>query len=84
MPNGQASHPLDLAFAVSYMDLQATHEGLSTVVLGTYDESIIKDLLTVPYAMRIILLLAIGHSTDDKSSYRDRLPTDRIISYDHW
>ena len=84
MPNGQPSHPLDLAFAVSYMDLQATQEGLGTAILGTYDERAVKDILTVPHAMRVVLLLAIGHTTDRKSSYRNRLPKDRIISYDHW
>ena len=84
MPNGQLSHPLDLAFAVSYMDLQATHEGLGTVILGTYDELAIKDLLTVPHAMRVVLLLAVGQTSDERSPYRNRLPKDRIISYDHW
>ena len=83
MPNGQPSYPLDMAFAVSFMMLQAEHEGLGTSVLGTYDETAVKDLLTVPHAMRVVILLAIGHSSE-KSVYKDRLPKDRVISYDHW
>lgn len=83
MPNGQPSHPLDIAFAVSHMALQAVHEGLASAVLGSYDEQIVKDLLSVPYSMRVVLLLAIGNS-DDKNEYVNRLPRDRVISYDHW
>ena len=83
MPNGQASYPLDLAFAVSYMGLQAQSEGLGTAVLATYDEDSVKDLLTVPYAMRVVLLLAVGR-TSDTAPIKNRLPKDRVISYDHW
>ncbi len=83
MPNGQPSYPLDLGFAVSYMALQAQCEGLGTALLATYDEDSVKKLLTVPYAMRVVLLLAIGH-TSDTPPYKDRLPKDRVISYDHW
>jgi len=83
MPNGQLSYPLDMAFAVSFMMLQAEHEGLGTALLATYDERTVKDLLTVPYAMRVVLLLAIGNSPE-KQEYRDRLPKERVISYDHW
>ena len=83
MPNGQPSYPMDLAFAVSHMMIQAEHEGLGSAILGTYDERAVKDLLTVPYAMRVALLLAVGGKVED-STYAQRLPKDRIISYDHW
>jgi nitroreductase len=83
MPNGQASYPLDIGIAVSFMMLQAEKEGLGTAILSTYDEQAVKDLLTVPHAMRVVLLMAVGHTTE-KQTYRDRLPKDRVISYDHW
>ncbi|MCK5736624.1 MAG: nitroreductase family protein [Spirochaetaceae bacterium] len=83
MPNGQLSYPLDMAFAVSFMMLQAEHEGLGTAILATYDERAVKDLLTVPHAMRVVLLLAVGNSSE-KTEYKDRLSKDRVISFDHW
>jgi nitroreductase len=83
MPNGQLSYPLDMAFAVSFMMLQAEHEGLGTSILATYDERAVKDLLTVPHAMRVVLLLAVGHASE-KNEYKDRLPKERVISFDHW
>ena len=83
MPNGQPSYPLDIAFAVSYMSLQAVHEGLSSVIWSTYEEGAVKSLLTVPFAMRVVLLLAVGHS-NDPPAYSDRLPPQRVISHEHW
>ncbi len=83
MPNGQLSYPLDMAFAASFMMLQAEHEGLGSALLATYDEQSVKDLLTVPHAMRVVILLAVGNSSE-KQEYKDRLPKERVISYDHW
>ncbi|RLW68802.1 MAG: nitroreductase [spirochete symbiont of Stewartia floridana] len=83
MPNGQPSYPLDIAFAVSYMDLQATHEGLATAIVSSYDEQAVKSLLTTPYSMRVVLMLAVGHSSE-KKAFKKRFPSDRLISYDHW
>ncbi len=83
MPNGQLSYPLDMAFAASFMMLQAEHEGLGSALLATYDERSVKDLLTVPHAMRVVMLLAVGNSSE-KQEYKDRLPKERVISYDHW
>ena len=84
MPNGQLSYPLDMAFALSHMVFQATHEKLGTALLGTYNETAVKDLLTVPHAMRAVMMLAIGHSSDSAPVIIDRLPFERVISYEHW
>ncbi len=84
MPNGQPSYPLDLAFAVSYMDLQAAHEGLGSIILGTYNEQAIRKLLSVPHAMRVVLIMAVGALEDKGAPYKNRLPKHRVISYNHW
>jgi nitroreductase len=83
MPNGQLSYPIDLSMAASFMMLQAVHEGLGTCLVTTFREEEVKSLLTVPYSMRIVMLLTIGHSMEnlEKSS---RLPEERIVSHNHW
>ena len=83
MPNGQLSYPIDLSMATSFMMLQAVHEGLGTCVVTTFREEEIKSLLTVPYSMRVVMLLAIGHP-NGKSEPADRLPVERIASHNHW
>jgi nitroreductase len=83
MPNGQLSYPVDLSIAASFMMLQAVHEGLGTCLITTYDEDEVKSILTVPYSMRIVAMIALGHpaATSEKSG---RLPVERVVSYDHW
>ena len=83
MPNGQKSYPIDISFAVSYMMLQAEHEGLGSCVITTYDEEELKSFLTIPYSMRIVLLLLIGH-TDERLITRDRKSLNQIVAYNHW
>ncbi|NBF40568.1 MAG: nitroreductase [Spirochaetes bacterium] len=83
MPNGQLSYPVDLGIACSFMMLQAVHEDLGTCVVTTFEEQDVKSLLTVPYQMRVVMLLAVGHPADP-AARADRLPLDRVVSYDHW
>lgn len=83
MPNGQLSYPIDISIAVSFMMIQAEHEGLGTCVVTTYDEQEVKDLLTVPYSMKVVMLLLIGFPLD-KPLPELRKPLSSIISYNHW
>jgi nitroreductase len=83
MPNGQLAYPVDLGIAAAYMSLQAVREGLGTSFLSTFDEQKVRDLITVPYSMRVVLLLLVGHPAvlpEPKS----RKPLGSIVSYDHW
>jgi len=93
MPNGQLSYPVDLSIAASFMMLQAVHEGLGTCLVTTFREEDVKSVLTVPYSMRVVTLVAIGHAADGAAGdgarpvdagHKTRLPLDRIVSYDHW
>lgn len=83
MPNGQLSYPVDLSIAGSFMMLQAVREGLGTCMVTTFDEQDVKAILTVPYSMRVVMLITIGHH-DTEQPHIDRHPTDRIASFDHW
>ena len=64
MPNGQYSYPIDITFAASFMIIQAEHEGLGSCINTTFDETEVKELLTVPYSMKAVMLLLIGHTSD--------------------
>ena len=83
MPNGQLSYPIDLAFSAAFMVIQAVAEGLGTCVLSTYDEQMIRDLITVPYSMRVVLLILLGYpEAIPEPSPRKSLK--RISAFDHW
>lgn len=83
MPNGQLAYPVDLSIAGSFMMLQAVREGLGTCMITTFDEQDVKSILTVPYSMRVVMLITMGH-TDSEKPHIDRLPTERIAAFDHW
>ncbi len=83
MPNGQLSYPVDLSIAVSFMMIQAGHEGLGCCLNTTFDEQDVKSLLSVPYSMRVVMLLTLGY-TRASQPLLDRLPLDRVFSINHW
>ena len=83
MPNGQLSYPIDLSFAVASMMFQAQAEGWGTCVITTFSEAELKEIFTVPYSMRVVMLLLVGVPKETESE-TPRKPLDQIVSYDHW
>ena len=83
MPNGQLSYPLDLAFAASHMLIQAVHEGLATCCISTFDEQEVREILTAPFSMRVVMLLLVGH-TDCVPEQTPRKSLKQIVGRDHW
>ncbi|HUI71449.1 MAG TPA: nitroreductase family protein [Spirochaetia bacterium] len=83
MPNGQLAYPIDLAFASAHIVLQAVHEGLGTCCITTFDEQEVRELLTVPFSMRVVLLILIGYTGAD-AEQTPRKTLKQISSRDHW
>jgi nitroreductase len=83
MPNGQLSYPVDLTFAASYMVLQAVREGLGSTIVTTFDEQEVQGILSVPYTMRVVLLVLVGH-VEEIPEPAQRKPFKRVVSFNHW
>jgi nitroreductase len=83
MPNGQPSYPVDLAFAASHIVLQAVHEGLGTCCITTFDEQEVREILTVPFSMRVVLLILVGHA-DESPEPTPRKTLKQVLGKDHW
>ncbi len=83
MPNGQLSYPVDLGIAGAFMMLQAEHEGLGTCPITTFQEDEVKAILSVPYQMRVVMLLLIG-KPDESPELTHRLPMERLAGWGHW
>ncbi len=83
MPNGQLAYPVDLSFAASFMVLQAVHEGLATCCVTTFDEQEVREILTVPFSMRVVLLILIGHS-QDVPEQTPRKSLKQVSAREHW
>ena len=83
MPNGQLSYPVDLGIAAAFMMLQAAHEGLGSCAMTTFDEQEVQDLLSIPHAMRVVVMVALGYA-DNEPPRQSRKPLSDIVAYDHW
>lgn len=83
MPNGQLSYPVDSGIAAAFMMLQSEHEGLGNCPITTFREEEVKSLLSVPYKMRIVMLLIVGVSTEPGEK-TERLPMGRVVGREHW
>ncbi len=83
MPNGQLSYPVDLGIASAFMMLQAAEEDLGSCCITTFREQDVKSLLSVPYSMRVVMLLLVGHAATHPEGDQ-RLSMNRIVAYEHW
>jgi nitroreductase len=83
MPNGQLSCPVDLGIAGAFMMVQAEHEGLGTCPITTFREEEVKSLLSVPYQMRVVMLLLVGKPAEEPE-LTSRLPLERLAGWGHW
>ena len=83
MPNGQVSYPIDIATAVAFMMIQAEEEKLGSSIVTTFDETLVKEILSVPHSMRVVMLLALGHP-EHRPLRPPRRAADQIVSYNHW
>jgi len=83
MPNGQLAYPIDIGISLAFMMVQARAEGLGAHTITTYDEERVRQILTVPYQMRVVALLLVGYA-EETPLQRERRPLDQLLSYDHW
>ncbi len=85
MKNGFETYPMDLSFACSFMMLQAESMGFSTKILGTFEQSSMQKYLSLPFKMKVPLLLLVGHK-DKSVEYKKykRKATNEIVSFNHW
>jgi len=54
-------YAIDTAIALEHIALAAVAEGLGSCWIGSYEELVVKKLLDVPEAQRVVALLALGY-----------------------
>lgn len=74
---------LDLGIAANNFCMQATELGLGTCMIGWFDEKKVKQILNVPNAKRIPLLIAVGYSAA-ATRKKIRKPMDKIRRYNSY
>jgi nitroreductase len=81
---GQAAYPIDTAIAMDHLTLAATAEGLGTCWIGSFDESLVKQILGIPAAVRVVELMPLGYPVDGSPAAKSRLSLDKLLRYERW
>ncbi len=96
---GQTAYPIDIAIAVDHLSLAAVAEGLGTCWIGSFEEGIVKKILGIPPAVRVVILIALGRPRlPDEARGKDvadapnearrvekkRLTLSEIMHYERW
>lgn len=72
---------MDIGIAAAHFCLAATAQGLSTCILGWFDEPGVKALLDIPTQKRVRLLLCLGYATQQDIRVKSRKPMDEIVRF---
>lgn len=79
------NYPLiDIGITTAHFCLQATAEGLSTCIIGWFDEKKIKELLHIPKSLRLELIILVGYPPTNEIRKKKRKETTEILSYNRY
>jgi nitroreductase len=81
---GQVSYPIDVAIAMDHLSLAAAAEGLGTCWIGSFDEEMVKTLLGIPRAVRVVQLMPLGWPVDPAPITKRRLQMEKILKSERW
>lgn len=72
--------PIDIGIAAAHLCLAATEQGLSSCIMGWFDEKKLKELLSISRNKRIRLVIGIGYAADEKLREKKRKPLEQILT----
>lgn len=73
------NYPLiDIGLSVSQLCLAATAQGLSTCIIGWFDEPRLKELLDIQKDKRVRLVITLGYAVDDAIRAKKRKSLEDI------
>ena len=79
------NYPLiDIGITTAHFCLQATAEGLSTCIIGWFDEKKIKAILKIPGNLRLELIILVGYPPTNEIRNKKRKETSQILSYNSY
>ena len=81
---GQAAYPIDVAIAMDHVSLAAVAEGLGTCWIGSFDEGLVKQILGIPDAVRVVELMPLGYPMDPSPAAKSRLTIEEILHAERW
>lgn len=81
--NGMEYYMLDVGLAMANITLSAQSEGLSTCIIGWFDEKAVKGVLNIPEGFRVIAYTPLGYA-DESIMPRPRKNKKDTVFYNQW
>lgn len=81
--NGIEYYAFDCALAMENLVLSATEEGLSTCIVGWFDEKVVKGVLNIPENIKVVAFTPLGYA-GDVPKHSTRKKPEQIIYYNTW
>jgi nitroreductase len=79
------NYPLiDIGITTAHFCLQATAEGLSTCIIGWFDEKKAKELLKIPKNLRLELIVLVGYPPTTEIRKKKRKETQEVLAYNQY
>ncbi len=73
--------PIDIGLSVCHLCLAATEQGLSTCILGWFQEKALKKLLNIPSGKRVRLVVAMGYAASETLRAKKRKSLAEIADF---
>lgn len=77
----QAYAQMDLGIAAAHLTLAATAQGLSTCIMGWFQEERLKEELAIPCHSRIRLVVAVGYAAAEPLRPKKRRPMEQSVTF---
>jgi nitroreductase len=74
---------IDIGIATENVCLQAKAEGIGSCIIGWFDESELKNILSIPKSKRVELIITLGYSLSEQRE-KKRKPLEEIVSYNKY
>lgn len=75
---------MDIGIATATLLYAAEDKGISSCVMGAFNEKKVRKLLGIPKNVKIRLIVALGYSDEDSIREKSRKSFDDIVSYNKW
>lgn len=70
--------PIDIGIAVAHICYSAMEQGLSTCILGWFNEEKLRKYFGIPASKRVHVIIAVGYAGDKPLRNKSRKPLDDI------
>lgn len=71
----------DIGIAAAHIVLAARELGLSTCIMGTFDEKKVREICGIAKNKRVRLVIAVGYAKSDEIREKKRKPESKTVTY---